>query len=410
MAKVLKHGLSYRWAILGVCWLAYLVAFMQRLSIGPLAPFLKEDLNLTSTEIGFLMSASGIGYMLTTVPAGWLVDRVGVRRMLLIGELVGGIFIIGMFTITNLAAGLVFMFLAGLGMGCLMPSTTKAVVVWFPVNERATAMGFKQTALNAGGIITAATLPTLALALSWRYGFVIIGVVGIIIGIVSFILYRNPPVQSTAPTTSEPVVLSNPGLRLRDILKGRDIWLIGFAGTCMAAVEFSAMAHFVLYSEEVLLFPVVTAGMFLAVLEAGGAFGRPISGAVSDRLWRGNRRRPYIMMCATAGAVCLILSFFQQGIALWILVPLLLLFGFTGIGWAGLHLTIAAEISGARLAGTVTGMVSVIAMIGTVTGPPVFGYIIDATGSYHRAWQLLALVALIAAILLFFAREKKREE
>ncbi|MFH0769537.1 MAG: hypothetical protein V1932_08265 [Chloroflexota bacterium] len=43
MIKSTMTGLKYRWVILGVCWLAYIVAFMQRLSIGPLAPFLKRD-------------------------------------------------------------------------------------------------------------------------------------------------------------------------------------------------------------------------------------------------------------------------------------------------------------------------------------------------------------------------------
>ena len=74
-------NLGYRWVILGVGWLAYLVAFLQRLSIGPLAPFIKEDLSLTNAQIGWLMSAAAIGYMLTLIPAGWLVDRIGVRRM-----------------------------------------------------------------------------------------------------------------------------------------------------------------------------------------------------------------------------------------------------------------------------------------------------------------------------------------
>jgi len=75
--------------ILGVCWLAYIVAFMQRLSVSPLAPFLKEDLELTSTQVGFFMSAAAFGYTLALIPAGWLVDRIGIRWLLLIGEMIG---------------------------------------------------------------------------------------------------------------------------------------------------------------------------------------------------------------------------------------------------------------------------------------------------------------------------------
>ena len=49
------------------------------------------------------------------------------------------------------------MTLAGIGLGCVMPATTKAVLVWFPIKERATAMGFKQTGVNVGGMISAAS-------------------------------------------------------------------------------------------------------------------------------------------------------------------------------------------------------------------------------------------------------------
>ena len=293
MADLNMSSFKYRWVILGVCWLAYIVAFMQRLSIGPLAPFLKEDLALTSAQTGLFMSAAAFGYMLTLMPAGWLVDRIGVRWLLLIGEVVGGVFIASMFTVTTFTQGLIFMALAGMGMGCLMPSTTKAVLEWFPVRERATAMGFKQTAVNVGGIITAAILPTVALALSWQYGFLGIGLVAIVLGIVSFMLYRESP-QRARLDTSEQTSSSGPRPSVLEIFKRRDIWLLNGAAMCLMVVEFSAIAYFVLYLKETLFFGVVMAGFFLAILEAGGAFGKPLSGLISDRVFHGGRKKVYM--------------------------------------------------------------------------------------------------------------------
>ena len=168
------------------------------------------------------MSAAAFGYMITLIPAGWLVDRIGVRWLLLIGEVIGGIVITSMFTVTTFTQGLILMALAGMGMGCLMPSTTKAVLEWFPLKERATAMGLKQTAVNVGGIITAITLPAVALALSWHYGFLSIGFIAVVIGIVSFMLYKQPP-QSASPNTSEPAIPSGPRPSVREIFKNTGI-------------------------------------------------------------------------------------------------------------------------------------------------------------------------------------------
>jgi len=408
MIKSVAPSLRYRWVILGVCWLAFIVVFLQRLSIGPLAPFLKEDLNLTGAQVGLLMSASAFGFMFTAFPAGWFADRIGVRWMLLIGELVGGIFIASMFFVTTFAQGLIFMALAGLGMGCLAPSTTKAVLEWFPVKERATAMGFKQTAVNAGGIITAITLPTVALALGWQYGFLGIGLIAVIIGIVSFILYKQPP-QSVSLDTSEPVTPSGIRSSGLEVFRSRDIWLLVMAGFCMVVSEFAAIAYFVLYLNEALLFGVVTAGFFLAILEVGGVFGKPISGLISDRLFPGGRKRVYILMSGITFAMCIMFAFLWQGSPSWLIVLLSLVLGFTGIGWGGLHLTLIGEFAGKERAGTVTGMTTVFMLIGCIVGPPAFGYIVDSTGSYQIAWGFLAVVALLATALLFFVREGRKK-
>jgi sugar phosphate permease len=399
--------LRYRWVILGVCWLAYIVAFMQRLSIGPLAPFLKESLDLNSTQVGLFMSASAFGYMLTLIPAGWLVDRIGIRWLLLIGEVTGGIFLAGMFIVTNFTQGLVFMAIAGAGMGCLMPSTTKAILDWFPVRERATAMGFKQTAVNVGGIVTAAVLPTVALAFSWHYGFLGIGVVAVGIGVISFVLYKEPR-KTSSPGTSAPVTRSGAEPSPWGAFKSRDIWLVIGTSMCLVSVEFSTITYFVLYSEDVLFLAVVTAGFLLALLNAGGAFGKPVVGVISDRIFNGGRKNIYIVMCAVSAAMALILVFLPRGTPLWPMVILSLIFGFASGGWGGLHLTLIGEFAGKELAGTVTGMCTVFTMLANMAGPPIFGYIVDTTGSYAMAWLYLAILAALAAVLLIFVREDKR--
>jgi len=195
---------------------------------------------------------------------------------------------------------------------------------------------------------------------------------------------------------------------LWQILKGREVWLVSFAGTCLCAVEFSILAHFVLYLKETLLFTVVVAGLLLAIVEAGGAFGKPMSGFISDRLFHGGRKRVYILMCYVAFALCMIVAFLQPDSPLWLIASICLILGLAAIGFGGLHLTLVGEIAGKELAGTVTGISSVIIMIGVIAGPPVFGYIIDITGSYQVGWQLLAILAAVAAVLLLFVREEKR--
>jgi len=404
MGQTTETTYRYRWVILGVLWITYIVVFLHRLSVGPLAPFLKEELNITSAQVGLVMSAAAFGYMLTLLPIGWVVDRIGARWPIAIGELIAGISMIALFFAPSYIWLLILMFATGLGCGFLMPSTTQGVIVWFPLRERATVMGLKQTAVNIGGIISAATLPAVALALGWRYGFLFLGIIAIIIGATAFILYKEPP----RPTLSRSTGSAAPAMTvpLLELLKNREIWLVTFCGLCLAWVELAMIAHLVLYLTEALLFSVVAAGGLLAMAEAAGAIARPGSGLLSDRVFGGNRKPVFILMAGIACIMCLLVSLFGSQLS-WALYPVLFILGLGGIGFGGIYLTLISEFGGQYGAGKAAGLSGIGLLAGSMLGPVAFGHIVDISGSYGLAWLSLAFMAALCVLLLLFVRERK---
>jgi sugar phosphate permease len=182
---------GYRWAVLMIAWLSYTAVYMVRMTASPLTPFIVGDLNLSLTEVGLLSSASAIGYTIAQIPAGWLADRIGVRKMLFLGTFSAGVFALFILVAQSLASVLAILLLIGLGCGCFPTVAMKAIVQWFHVRERGTAIGINQTAMNVAGIITASTLPALALLLGWRAGFVATGAVSIGFAVASYLLYRE---------------------------------------------------------------------------------------------------------------------------------------------------------------------------------------------------------------------------
>jgi ACS family hexuronate transporter-like MFS transporter len=405
MAQVEGIASRYRWIILGVLWITYIVVFLNRLSVGPLAPFFKDDLSITSTKVGLVMSAASFGYMLTIFPIGWVVDKIGARWPIAIGEMIAGTCMIALFFVTSYIWLLILMFFTGLGCGFLLPSTSQGVIAWFPLRERATVMGLKQTAVNIGGIITAGTLPTVALSLGWRYGFLFLGIIAIVIGITAFILYKEPPMAPSNPTASAEIDAAVP---LLAILRSREIWLLAFCGLCLGWVEMALIAHLVLYLKEVLLFGVVAAGGLLAITEAAGAITRPGSGFLSDRVFGGSRKQVFILIAGTASIMCFILAFFGPYLS-WALYPVLLLLGIGGIGFGGIHLTLMSEFGGRHGAGKAVGLGGMITLAGCSLGPFLFGYMVDTFGTYKWAWLSLAFVAALCVLLLLFVRESKRK-
>jgi sugar phosphate permease len=395
----------YRWVILGVLWITYIVVFLNRLSVGPLAPFFKDDLGITSTQVGLVISAASSGYMLTMFPIGWLVDRIGARWPIVLGELIAGSCMIALFFATSYVYLLAFMFITGMGCGFLLPSTTQGVIAWFPLRERATVMGLKQTAVNIGGITTAATLPAIALALGWRYGFLFLGLSAIAIGVAALLLYREPGrvFSGTAGSAMDDATVS-----LLEILKNREIWLIALCGFCMTWVEMAIIAHLVLYLTEVLLYGVVAAGGLLAMTEVAGAAARPGAGFISDWAFRGNRKHVFMLIAGTASSMSLVIGLCGYYLS-WLLYPVLVLMGIGGIAFGGIWLTLLSEFGGTRGAGKAVGLGGVITIAGGAIGAPFFGHIVDATGSYQWAWLSLAIVSALCVLLLLLVREERRK-
>ena len=73
---------KYRWIIVAIFWLAHVIQFFNYSSLGILAPFFKEEMNLSSAQVGFFASAVNFGGWLSTIPAGFMIDRIGVRVIL----------------------------------------------------------------------------------------------------------------------------------------------------------------------------------------------------------------------------------------------------------------------------------------------------------------------------------------
>jgi sugar phosphate permease len=429
-AAIRPAGPSYRFVILGTVWASYLIVYLSRLSVGPLAPFLKEAFDLSSAEVGSLMSATAVTYAPAMIAAGLLVDRVGVKRVLVPGTLVAGLCVGLLFVAPSYPVLLALLALSGIGCGCIYPSAVKALVTWFPPRERATAIGLNQSAINVSGIAGAALLPTVALTMGWQYGFLFVGLLAMAITVVCFVLYREPAGRPLRPGVvayagdargdggragrSGAAVAGAAGgaavagaagtapgesgwAGVLALLRRRDIWLLAAGGLFLGIVEFSALAHMVLFLNESLAYTAVAAGGLLALCEAAGAFGKPGSGLVSDRLFRGHRKPALLALAITAFGVCALFAV-SGGDLGWLLYPCLAVFGVAAIGWAGLYGTLAGEIGGARRAGLAAGLCSAMVNVGIVVGPPVFGLLVDRTGSYRPSWVLMAVAAAIAVV------------
>jgi len=399
-----------RFRILAVVWCAYLMVYLVRLSVGPLSPFLRDSFDLSNAQIGGLISATALTYAPTLIVAGWLADKVGVRRVLIGGSAIAAVCVLAMFWAPSYPALLVLLALSSIGAGCIYPSAVRAVMLWFPARERATAVGINQAAINVSGMLGAATLPALAAAAGWRAGFLAMGVLGVVVTGVVVVGYRDPrhdAGEGSAPVAAPDDRQTDHGWAVtRRLLRSRDVWLLMLFGLFLGVVEYSALTQLVLYLKDVYLLGAVAAGGMLVLCQAAGALGKPLSGLASDRLFNGRRRPGLLVLTALTLLCCLVLALFSSGLG-WVLYAMVALLGLGAVGWGGLFGTLAGEIGGRAAAGQVAGFTAAGVNVGVLFGPPLFGLIVDRSGSYGTAWAMLAVASVVAAGCVALVREPR---
>lgn len=393
---------NYRWVILGIVFLAQLSTSLSSLAVAPLAPILQTELNLSKTQIGLFSAASFAGTWVIVLLAGALTDRHGVRRLMSLGQVIIAVFMFGMAAVGSLSQAIVVMFGAGIGCGVVPPSLSKSVTDWFPRRSRGLAMGLKQAGVPVGGVITATTLPVIALAIGWRPTMALVGawVAGAAIVTAVFCREIQRPASGGAPAL--PLLAG-----LQTVIRNRRIWSLSAVSVLYVTAQMGLLTYLALFMEEVVLVRaipeqgprIVAAGGYLALCQVGGTFGRIFWGVASDRLFRG-RRMPVLAIIGGLSAVAsLMVASFGPDSSLLLISVVVFVCGATAVGWNGLYQASITESVDRRHAATGVGFSMTLSQVGTVGGPPLFGLVVDASGSFQVAWIVLSCFCLCGLVM-----------
>lgn len=383
-----------RWGLLALVTGAHTLGAVSVLAVAPLAPLLLEDLHLTRAQVGLFLPAIYLGGVVMSLPAGWLTDRFGARLTLAAGQCLTGALVAVAAEARDLPLILACLFVGGLGWAVVNPATGRAILQRFPARERGFAMGIKQTGLTLGGILGSLTLPAIALARGWRAAMTMAAVASLVAAAAGLALMPRDRTHAAAGGI-EPARFAELGR----FLGNRSLLVLLASGLALGMAQASVLAYLALFARERLGFSVVAAGGLLALVQAGGTGSRLAWGIISDRFF-GGRRRPCVIINSVIGGASYLVFASAVALPLPVIGAVAVVAGAGAFGWVGLFLALAAEVGGHRYAGLLTGVAVAFAWSGVLLGPPLFGALLQATGSYGVPWLVLALLAFGAAIAL----------
>ncbi|MBI4506474.1 MAG: MFS transporter [Chloroflexi bacterium] len=391
-----------RWGILGLVALGQTTNALVGQGLPTLFAFLQADFQLSRAEVGLFLSAIQGGTVVTFIVGGWAADALGIRRVVPVAQLLVAAAAFAFSLVASFPQGLAVLLVAGIAFGVVNPALTLAVLMWFPVRGRATAMGIKQTGGPIAGVLTAALLPSLGLLAGWRTSFVLLSTASLVSAALAALLYRDPP-------DARPLgVIPGPSWRqVRALARQRELLLLSLFAAVLIADQFVIVGYLILYLREHLGLSVVVGGLVLALAQLGAFVGRIAWGVFSDVTLRG-RRVPGLAMAGGAAAVLLVgLALLPPAPSIWLLAPLAFSLGFSAIGWHGLRQALVPELVPRQIAGMALGVSQTLAEAGPIFGPPLFGALADAAG-YRVAWLVMAGLTVVVSWTLWRGLDERR--
>ena len=415
----MKHIPRQRWLrIIPVAVVMYILAFVDRVNVAMVFPYVNKGFGLTATATGFAAGIFFVGYMILQIPGGILAGRWSAKKVVAI--------LMVLWSIPAIASGLaqdpmqLYMarFVLGFFAGGVWPAVLVLLATWFPEKERARANALWMTCLPLSAILMTPLTGWMLEVMTWRWVFILQGLPPLIWVVAWwFIIYDRP---SQAPWISEGErTYIEKSIAAESATKPRSVgywaaftnptvlwlivayffWMAGFYGLTMWVP--SVIKSFAGHDQS------ETVGWLSAIPFVFALIAMVVNSAWSDRRMK---RQMHVSIPLALGALGLIggqlVGHHPVLQMIFLLVAAIGVYGPYGPFWAVPSALLQVEVAGAAM-----GLINALGNLGGFLGPYVVGYIRGRTHNGFAGFLVLSLFLLIsAAIFMFIGSDKKHRE
>lgn len=396
--------------VLGLIFISVVINYMDRTNLSIAAAQMKEDLAISTVEMGLLFSAFAWTYSFLQIPGGYLADRVRIRVLypvIMIGwsiaTLVQG-FVNGLFALIGLRM------LVGVFEAPSYPLNNKIVSQWFSEHERASAIAVYTSGQFIG---LAFAMPLLAIILEWvgwRGLFIVSGLIGIVWGLIWYFVYpegrkakktdqtHNVPAFSDA----KPAPIASTSHQFRLAFTSRKLWGLYIGQFCLGSTLIFFLTWFPTYLADYRGMSIIKSGFYAAIPFLCAFAGVLISGTLSDFLVRRGvnneiaRKAPVIIGLLLSSSV-VGANYVDSAQS----VTFFLSLSFFGNGLASINWVFVSLIAPKSMVGLVGGCFNFIGGLSAVIIPVLIGFLVS-DGDFKPALILICGLALTGVASFLF--------
>ena len=412
----------FHWGVLIWCLLIIVFDGYDLVIYGVALPLLMQEWGLTAVQAGLLASTALFGMMFGAMCFGTLSDKLGRKKTIMICVAIfSGFTVLGAFSSSPIEFG-VLRFLAGLGIGGVMPNVVALMTEYAPKKIRSTLVALMFSGYAIGGMTSAllgawlvadygwkimfyiAGFPLLALPLIWKYlpeSLMFLTQKGETEKVREIVQKIAPEQQMSLDTRfvlNEATAGDEAPLRAL-FQQGRTFstlmfWLAFFMCLLMVYALGSWLPKLMIQAG----YSLGASMMFLFALNIGGMVGAIGGGVLADRF----HLKPVLSIMFAVGALALILLGFNSPQA--VLYTLIAVAGAATIGSQILLYTFVAQFYPAAVRSTGMGWASGIGRIGAIVGPVLTGALLTFELPHQMNFMAIAIPGIIAAVAIFLVR------
>jgi ACS family D-galactonate transporter-like MFS transporter len=376
------------------------IAYVDRtaLSVAIAVPDFRNYFGLTDSQRGLMNSAFFWSYALLQVPAGWLVDRYGVKYPYAVTFLFWSIVSASTGLTRTVTQLFTVRLLLGLGEAVVAPASLRWIRMNVDETQRGLAMGIYMAGTKLGPAVGAPIAAFLIAAYGWKAMFYLTGLVSMV-WLIPWLLLVPRHETRQAMNTATSTAIRTPEIPFLQVLKSRAIWGILIGTFCYSCYLYFCITWLPAYFKEQRKLPLEMMGLYTMFSFAGMGATTILSGWLADRfIGRGGdpvavRKGFTIVGLLLAATEVFGATADSAQVALFFSI-----FSLAGLGVATANYwALTQTVMPGGSIGRIAGLQNMSSNLAGVAAPILTGWLIEATGSYEAPMQAIAILLLIGA-------------
>lgn len=416
-----RQQFFYGYVVVIGAWLAMFVGGGAQFSFSIFLPALLEDFGWTRGMLSLGLTLNLFFMPVFGLLAGYLVDRIGPRRTVIIGAIIGGIGIALLSTVTQIWQFILIygvLVPMGIGLSYIIPPVS-TVRRWF-MRKAGRMVAITWTGSGLGIVFLVLAAHNMIESWGWRTSYIAFGVillVGAVIG--GLLLRKDPESMGTYPDGVKPseeelktrtdFTARGEKWSAREVIRTRSWWLLVGAQLGYQVAMLGFLAHLITWGAIDFGIPLGTMVLIYSyVFVLSAVLGRLFGGFISD--WYMARfhisRKPVLYLCTLGVGLAVFLCLGVDSTMEIILVSVLL--GFCYGNGLAVFPTYLGDLFGVRNIAVLFGVGALFVGGFGAVGPVLYGFSYDATGSYNFAFLVTGVLCIASALCLFLLKRPRK--